>query len=198
MNVRVIGGIAKGRKLIAPKGDRVRPTADRVKEALFSILLSRHESLIDCSILDLFAGTGNLGIEALSRGAARATFVDMNSQSAECIRKNLQITGFSNRAELLQMDALKAVGKIASENRLFDLIFIDPPYREVVMMHELLQLLACKRILHHDGLIIFETGKKTVLQLPEGLETVEQRIYGDTSLLLIEQCTTTIDEAQQN
>lgn len=196
--MRVIGGIAKGRKLFAPKGDRVRPTADRVKEALFSILLSRLDSLTDCSILDLFAGTGNLGIEALSRGAARATFVDVNSQSADCIRKNLQVTGFGNRAELLQMDVLKSVDRLASENRLFHLIFIDPPYRDVELMHDLLRLLACRPILHPDGLIIFETGKNTVLHLPEGLETIEKRIYGDTSLLLIEQRITTIDEAQQN
>jgi 16S rRNA (guanine(966)-N(2))-methyltransferase RsmD len=183
--VRVIGGSAGGRKLTAPKGDRVRPTSDRVKEALFSILLSRLGSLTGLTVLDLFAGTGNLGIEALSRGAARALFVDNHPQSREMICSNLTLTGFTDRAEVLPMDVPKALQRLATVGNVFDLIFIDPPYQEVELMHRVLGMLAEQRLTTVDTLIVFETGSKTVLTLPERLELMEKRIYGDTAISLI-------------
>lgn len=185
--MRVIGGIAGGRRLAAPKGDRVRPTADRVKEALFSILLSRYGTLQGLSVLDLFAGSGNLGIEALSRGAAHATFVDSHPLSIGAIRGNLALTCLSERAEMMPMDALKALHRLAGQNRVFDIIFIDPPYREHELMQSVLQILAGKRLTTTDGLIVFETGSKTILSLPEGFESVGKRLYGDTAIMLLAQ-----------
>jgi 16S rRNA (guanine(966)-N(2))-methyltransferase RsmD len=183
--VRIIGGSAGGRKLTTPKGDRVRPTSDRVKEALFSIVQSRLGSLTDLSVLDLFAGTGNLGIEALSRGAARVLFVDNHPQSLEMIRSNLTLTGFTDRADVLSMDVPKALQRLATAGTVFDLIFIDPPYHEVGLMHRVLDVLAEQQLTTVDTLIVFETSSKTVLTLPDRLELMEKRMYGDTAISLI-------------
>ena len=146
---------------------------------------SRLGSLAGLTVLDLFAGTGNLGIEALSRGAARALFVDNHPQSQELIRGNLTRTGFADRAELLPMDVPKALQRLATTGNVFDLIFIDPPYHEVALMHRVLGVIAEQRLTTIDTLIVFETGSKTVLTLPDRLELVEKRIYGDTAISLI-------------
>lgn len=185
--MRVIGGTAGGRKLATPKGNRVRPTADRVKEALFSILTSRHGSLNGLSVLDLFAGTGNLGIEALSRGAACATFVDNHPQSLEMIRNNLTSTGLSGRAELVPLDALTALKRLGRERKSFDLVFIDPPYRELDLTQGVLRQLAQYRLTTENGLIVLECDSKTApTLLPDGLSMLEKRSYGDTTILLLE------------
>jgi len=159
-----------------------------VKEALFSILLSRFGSLNNLTVLDLFAGTGNLGIEALSRGAARATFVDSHPQSLEIIRRNLDITGFTGRAELVPLDALKALQRLDREAGTFDILFVDPPYREVPLMQRVLEHLADSNIPAPGGLIVFETGSRTVLSLPDNLELEGKRLYGDTAILFIVKC----------
>ena len=184
--MRVIGGTAGGRKLVTPKGDRVRPTADRVKEALFSILLSRYGSLHGLTVLDLFAGTGNLGIEALSRGAACATFVDSHPQSQEMIRKNLTLTDLAARSELLPFDVLTALQRLKGDQRSFDLVFIDPPYRELELMQKVMQHLAGNQLTTECGLLVLESDGKTVPILPEGLVLLERRIYGDTAIHLLE------------
>lgn len=152
---------------------------------MFSILLSRYGSLKDLAILDLFAGTGNLGIEALSRGAARATFVDSHPQSLELVRRNLDLTGLTSRAELSPLDALKAVQRLGEGKRSFDIIFADPPYREEQLMQEVLEHLAVYNLAAPGGLIVFETGNKTILDIPIGLELQERRLYGDTAILLV-------------
>ncbi len=164
----------------------MRPTADRVKEALFSILTSRYGSFGSLNVLDLFAGTGNLGIEALSRGAACAVFVDNHPRSGELIRKNLKLTGFSGRAELLLLDVLTALQRLAVEQRRFDLVFIDPPYRELGLMQSVLVQLAEKRLTTDSGLIILECDAKTAPPLPDKLAMLERRNYGDSSILLLE------------
>jgi len=184
--VRVIGGSAGGRKLVTPKGDRVRPTADRVKEALFSILLSRCGSLNGKIVLDLFAGTGNLGIEALSRGAARSTFVDNHPRSRETIRKNLDLTGLAERAEVVSLDVLTALQRLTREQRSFDLVFIDPPYKELELMQRVLRQLAECRLTTKSGLIVLESASKSVPVLPDGLVMLERRNYGDTAVHLLE------------
>lgn len=184
--MRVIGGSAGGRKLATPKGDRVRPTADRVKEALFSILSSRFGSLDGLTVLDLFAGTGNLGIEALSRGAASATFVDIHPQSRELIRRNLTLTGLADRAEVVSLDVLAALQRLADQGRRFDLVFVDPPYRELELMHKVLRMLADYPLTTAFGLIVLESDAKTVPVLPEVLLPGDRRVYGDTALHLLE------------
>ncbi|HVF32565.1 MAG TPA: 16S rRNA (guanine(966)-N(2))-methyltransferase RsmD [Acidimicrobiales bacterium] len=121
--MRVVAGIARGRRLVAPKGDRTRPTSDFVREAIFNSLQS-HVDLRDATVLDLFAGTGALGIEALSRGAAAATFVDHDRLAVAAVRANLVATGFTSRATVLQVDATRPATALPA----VDVAFVDPPY----------------------------------------------------------------------
>jgi 16S rRNA (guanine966-N2)-methyltransferase len=121
--VRVVAGAHKGRSLVAPKGNATRPTSDRVREAIFSILAS----VEGAQVLDLFAGSGALGIEALSRGATAATFVDSASDAVAAIRQNLEYLG--QRAEVLRMPAKRALACTPITGRQYDLVFLDPPYR---------------------------------------------------------------------
>jgi 16S rRNA (guanine966-N2)-methyltransferase len=121
--MRVIAGTAKGRRLGAPAGDTTRPTADRVREATFNALTSL--AAVDGTVLDLFAGSGALGIEALSRGAASATFVDTDARAIAAVRANLEATGLDGRATIVRNDALRF---LASRPERFDLALLDPPY----------------------------------------------------------------------
>lgn len=124
--MRIIAGRFRGRTLATPKSRTVRPTADRVREAVFSILGDR---VVGSRVLDLFAGTGALGLEALSRGASCAVFVDSHPSSTALIRTNLARCGIhAPEGEILALNAAAAVSRLASQNRLFDLIFMDPPY----------------------------------------------------------------------
>ena len=132
--MRIIGGIAGGRKLLAPAGSKVRPTADRVKEALFSILSSRFGNLSGFKILDLFAGTGNLGIEALSRGADHSVFVDVHPQSLRLIENNLVLTGLAAYGEVILGDAIRILKQLGARKSCFDIIFLDPPYLETALL----------------------------------------------------------------
>lgn len=179
--MRVIAGSAGGRTLFSPVGNRVRPTADRVKEALFSSLASRFGSFNGLAVLDLFAGSGGLGIEALSRGAATALFVDTHPDSLSLIRKNLQLTGLAPAAEVLRLDALKAVSQLDTAGRRFDIILADPPYAETALIEQLLRQLAAGALLAADGVIALETDSKTALQLPEPLALLDRKVYGDTA-----------------
>ena len=119
--MRVVAGIARGRKLVAPKGDATRPTSDFVREAIFNALQA-HVDLDAATVLDLFAGTGALGIEALSRGAAHATFVEQGRHALAALRTNLEATGFADRATIVNGDATKAALPPV------DVAFADPPY----------------------------------------------------------------------
>src|SRR5688500_13537138 len=123
-HMRVIAGSARGRKLKTPKGDAVRPTSDKVRGAIFSILLARRP-LEGATVLDLFAGTGALGIEALSRGAKTAVFVEKDSRTAALIEENLAATGFTERGRVIRVDAERfPLGDLPP----FDFVFADPPY----------------------------------------------------------------------
>ncbi|WP_256761472.1 16S rRNA (guanine(966)-N(2))-methyltransferase RsmD [Cohnella sp. WQ 127256] len=123
--LRVISGQAKGHPLKAVPGNNTRPTTDKVKESLFSIIGPYFD---EERVLDLFAGTGGLGIEALSRGAASAVFIDSSSQSIEVIKQNLSATRLAERAEVFRNDARRALNQLARVGKPFDLIFVDPPY----------------------------------------------------------------------
>lgn len=183
--MRIIGGSAGGRKLLAPSGWRVRPTADRVKEALFSILLSRLGNLDGLTILDLFAGTGNLGIEALSHGAGRAFFVDNNPQSLRLIRNNLQLTGFAAGSEVISGDAVRILRQLRQRNIIFDIIFLDPPYHESELLQTVLMEIDREKILSPEGVIIVETGKGKAPAVTGGLVVLDMRTYGDTAITII-------------
>lgn len=183
--MRVIGGSAGGRVLSVPKGARVRPTADRVKEAVFSILTSRLGTLQGLSVLDVFAGTGNVGIEALSRGAAKAFFIDNHPESLKMIQKNLQTTGFENKAELIRQDALKGIESLHIRKEAFDFIFVDPPYNEITLTEKVLQQIAELHLTVPGGMIVTETANKTLLNCPEQLSILDKRTYGDTAIWIL-------------
>lgn len=180
--MRVISGSARGRRLAAPKGARIRPTADRVKEALFSILTGLFGTLAGASVLDICAGTGSLGIEALSRGAAHAVFVDNHRESAELIKQNLQLTGFSEQSQLLVKEAGSAIATLARGAARFQLIFLDPPYQQGLVTAILGQL-ADSPLLAEGAVVVAEFSVREEIPAAFGtLEEVDRRTYGDTTL----------------
>ena len=180
--MRVIAGEARGRQLVAPKSLRVRPTADRVKEALFSMLLSRLGEFTDMRVLDIFAGTGNLGIEALSRGASYAVFIDSHRESADIIRKNLETTGFSERGKVMVQDAAAALKSLARSEPPFHLVFLDPPYHEG-HTESLLEILSNSPLIDQGTTIVAEFSSKEQIPYQFGrLQETERRVYGDTAL----------------
>jgi len=180
--MRVIAGSARGRRLLAPKNMRVRPTADRVKEALFSILVSRLGEFEEMRVLDLFAGTGNLGIEALSRGAGFALFVDSHRDSVQLIQKNLELTGMSARAKVVSQEAPAALSWLARSEPPFHLIFLDPPYHEGLAVR-VLELLGASPLVDAGTTVVAEFAAQEDIPRSFGrLQESERRIYGDTAL----------------
>ncbi len=178
--MRVIAGSAKGRRLFAPKGTATRPTSDRAKESLFSILGDR---VLGSAVLDLYAGSGALGIEALSRGASRAVFVDAERAAIEAIGRNVEAAGFSDRTTITQAPAETILRDLADEGARFDLIFLDPPYRIAgVGLEAVVEAVAFR--LTDLGSAVLE--HRANLQLPrfgEAVEAFDARRYGDTGLI---------------
>ncbi len=173
--MRVTGGIGRGKRLRVPAGDRVRPTSDKVKQALFNILGDRVQ---DCSFLDLFAGAGGIGIEALSRGAAKAVFVDDSRKSLKVIRLNVEQSGFEDRAEVL---ASKAESYIKKTEEQFDIVFLDPPYS--LEIGPLLEQIAESELLVQDAVVVAEHFKKQPSPETAGsLALYREAVYGDTVL----------------
>ncbi len=178
--MRVISGSRKGLKLIAPKGNSVRPTEDRVKESLFNILSPlKKESMV----LDLFAGSGGIGIEFLSRGSKKVYFVDRNTDSIRAIKKNLEHTKLMDCSEVIKGDARGVIKQFKLDQMVFDYIYIDPPYAEVELFHKILQLIADGGILSHDGMIIVEHDKSMLLSKNYGdIEMFDNRNYGSKEM----------------
>jgi len=177
--MRVISGRARGLPLKAVPGHETRPTADRVKEALFSIIGPYFDGE---RVLDLFAGTGGLGIEALSRGAAHAVFVDVNPRSIEVVRRNLEAAKLSDLAEIYRNDAWKAVKALARKGQPFDLIFLDPPYA-MKNMDELLLEMESRGLIADGATAVIEHAADTVYPDRIGsLDRVRLARYGDTAL----------------
>lgn len=185
--MRIVAGEFRGRRLAAVRGADVRPTSDRVREAVFSIL-GDIEGVV---VLDLFAGTGAMGLEALSRGAAAATFVEIDRQAHEVVRRNIDatVTGDTRRTQLIKGDAERVVRSLALAGEHFDLVFFDPPYDHTE------QLLASTRA---SLPTVCSTGSRIVLELATrhvqlveaaasawDADIVLQRAYGDTSIAIL-------------
>ncbi len=179
MALRVIAGEAGGRRLVAPKGD-VRPTADRVKESLFASL--GPERLEGAVVLDLFAGSGALGIEALSRGAASAVFVDKDRRAREALRTNLATTGYADRARVSQARVTAFLGRAATGDA-FNLVFLDPPYDlDRAELSRVLEALDGSGLLDDPATVVIETRRDARPALPAEWTVGWTRTYGDTLL----------------
>ncbi len=181
--MRVIAGIAKGRRLAAGRGMAVRPTADKVKGAVFNILASRFE-LAATQLLDLFAGSGALGIEALSRGAATVTFVEQSAAGARVLRDNLHRCAFDAQARVLQMPVRRALAQLARSDTHFDGIFADPPYG-LGLVQETVADLAAHELLQPGGWLVVEHHVDEAPPPSCGpLRLTQARRYGKTGLAL--------------
>ncbi len=182
--MRIVAGIAKGRKIESPKGTDVRPTSDRVREALFSSIAFR---IPGSRVLDLFAGTGALGLESLSRGAAETIFVDCSRRSIEIIRKNIEICGFISRCTVFNNDAKTALERFSRQPKhKFDLIFLDPPYVGSLLENALTSLVDSS-LIDTKTLIIAEHPSNRTPMVPDSLSITSTKRYGNTALSFVQQ-----------
>jgi 16S rRNA (guanine966-N2)-methyltransferase len=181
--VRVVGGRLKGRNLAAPSSREIRPTADRLRESLFNILIHAYDNpIVDARVLDLFAGTGALGIEAISRGAKFALFVDNGAEARALMRNNIEALGLGGVTKVYRRDATNLGPAHPVEP--FSLVFLDPPYARGLAEKALVSL--------RDGgwltagaLLVVEESKAAVFKAPEEFEELERRAYDDTEFVFL-------------
>ncbi len=178
LGVRVISGSARGLKLNTPGDDRVRPTTDRVKESMFNIV---QDWVYDSQVLDLFAGSGALGIEALSRGASQAVFCDNSLDSIKIIKSNIEKAKVVDRSQIVSGDFKRCLRDMEAKNQSFGMIFVDPPYYKGLFEEVLDTIRSCK-ILKKDGIVIVEHDAKRPIGQVEGLEVYKEKKYGITML----------------
>ena len=178
--LRVISGKLKGKKLFALQGLTLRPTSDRVKEAIFDLLQKFPPGE---KVLDLFAGTGALGIEALSRGAKRAVFVEESTRSGEVLRRNIEACQVRDQAEVLIREVEAGLKVLEKGRGSFDLIFLDPPYGKGLACRTL-RALGCSPLVPPDGLIVAEHSPQEDLASIPSLERIDWRKYGGTEVSL--------------
>lgn len=183
--MRVISGSAKGRRLFTPKDMRIRPTADRVKESLFNILGNLIGSFEGIRVLDIFAGTGSLGIETLSRGAASAVFIENHRDSVTLLSRNLHLTNFIGISRIIRKNAAAGVEALSREGQAFRLIFLDPPY-EQGLAKQTLEQLGSSPLIENQTIVVAEYSVREHVGGSFGLlyET-DRRMYGDTVLSLL-------------
>ncbi len=180
--MRIIGGTYRGKKLLSPQDDQTRPTSDRVRENIFNILSHRF-SFTNKRVLDLFSGTGALGIESLSRGASHVTFVENHKPMVKILKENL--AAFSTQTSLIQEDVLSTLNQKSATP--FDVIFMDPPYG-TVSFGDLLEKIMKNNWLSPLGIVVIEAEKKTILPEVSGFEIKETRTYGGTTVGFLVQC----------
>ncbi len=189
--MRIIAGSAKAKRLVSPKTEKTRPTLDRVKEALFSII---NNYIKGAYVLDLFGGTGNLALEAISRGAKFAWINDKENLSISTIISNVKLTKTQEYVKITKKDYAKCLNQILSEDMLFDVIFLDPPYDSDLGINTLNTISESKdKYLKQDGIIIYETDKNFLLKLEKNnrrevlenftnLQCIDERAYGNVVL----------------
>jgi 16S rRNA (guanine966-N2)-methyltransferase len=178
--MKITGGTSRGRSLTSLKGLDIRPTSSKVREAIFNLL---GQDMSGIHVIDLFAGTGILGIEALSRGAVEAIFVDKSSQSISIINKNLTLCGYNDRCSVLKRDIAREVSfeSLVRTSRI-NLAFIDPPYRKNIIP-DVLKNLSINDVLAHQAVIVAESEKND--HIPEKVDNlilIDSRLYGETKI----------------
>jgi 16S rRNA (guanine966-N2)-methyltransferase len=180
--MKITGGESKGRVLTSPKGMETRPTSSKVRESIFNIL---GQDMNGVNVLDLFAGTGVLGIETLSRGAERAVFIDNSDQSVSVILKNLRLCGYQDVGRVIKGDATRPIEALIIRDG-FHLVFVDPPYDKEIIP-PVLQILSGPGVLSPHGVVVVESSKKD--QLPDrtgDLILTDTRVYGHTKISIYE------------
>lgn len=177
--MRVISGEARGIRLTALKGDNTRPTSDKVKESIYNII---NPYIYDARFLDLFSGTGNMGLEAVSRGAEKAVLVEKHRPCFKIIQDNITKTRLGDRVELLKSDVYTAIKRLSSENEKFDIIFMDPPYSKD-LVRPCLEGISNGNLLDDDGIIIIEHDTKDLIEDKIGnLVKYREKKYGNTMI----------------
>jgi 16S rRNA (guanine(966)-N(2))-methyltransferase RsmD len=177
--MRVIGGTRKGKRLASFRCPSIRPTSDKVREAVFNVL---ERSNAFKRVLDLFAGTGAMAIEALSRGSGEAVFVERD-RAVSVIKRNLKTCGFENRARVLRRDVIGAIRYLSRRGERFGLVFIDAPYGQSAITVDTLRALAEKGLLEPDAKVVCEVSRRDpAIDTTElkGIELIQQKKYGDT------------------
>lgn len=183
--MRIVGGRLRGRALTAPKTQAIRPTADRLRESLFNILIHAYgDPVTGARVLDLFAGTGALGLEALSRGAAFTLFVDDGAEARALLRANVEALGLGGVTKIFRRDATK-LGAV-HPNEPFSLVFADPPYGKGLAEKALISARA-GGWLAPDALIVVEESKTAGFKAPQGFQEMERRAYDDTEVVFLRQ-----------
>jgi 16S rRNA (guanine966-N2)-methyltransferase len=180
--LRIIAGKYRSRKIIAPPGAETRPTLDRIRESLFNILGQRCS---DAKVLDLFAGSGALGFEAISRGAKQTVFCDVSRAAVLAIRANIDSLGVTSSVRLLQKDWQAALRQLSDERVKFDIIFLDPPYKMAAVPS--VEAIADSFLLEDKALIVLEHDRRAQIELSERFMILDQRHYGDTDILFVAQ-----------
>lgn len=180
--MRIIAGEKRGTKLFAPEDSLIRPTSDRVKESLFGII---QFDINGADFLDICSGTGNLGLEAVSRGARQAVFIDNDEKSIELLKKNIDKLKFNNKCEVIKNDALVALKKLSLENRQFDYILFDPPYGDLDLYKAVIEYVLQKGLLKDDGTMMVEHDEKLVLPTSISDSLYDKRKYGSTYISFI-------------
>lgn len=187
--MRIIAGKYKAKVINSPKTEKTRPTLDRVKEAMFSILIPY---TLDANVLDLFSGTGNLGLESISRGAKFAWLNDSSNIAISTIISNVELTKAKTCVKITKKDYIKCLRQIQNQNMYFDIIFLDPPYDSKFAIETLKYISENKNILAKDGIIVYETDKNYMTKLEKkgikladefsNLECIDNRNYGNVVL----------------
>jgi len=181
--MRIVGGHLRGRTLAAPKTQAIRPTADRLREALFNILVHAYgDPISGARVLDLFAGTGALGLEALSRGAAFVLFVDAGAEARALVRENVAALGLGGVTRIFRRDATRLGAARPVEP--FTFAFLDPPYGQGLAERALLAARTGGWLVA-DALVVVEEAAKAAFAAPEGFDELERRVYDDTVLIIL-------------
>ena len=179
--MRIIGGQWRGRRLFAPEGMETRPTSDKVREALFNII---RNDVFDARIWDVFAGSGALSLEALSRGAEFAVLTDASRKAAASIKRNIELCGAGEQTKLMVTEWQGAVSSLRGQK--FSLVFLDPPYKLTSAYADVVKRLLEEKMLTDDALIVMEHSRDAALpELPDEVELYDTRRYGDTCLSLV-------------